>query len=89
MHSDIGEGILKFGVVVVRNRGEWIEEIWIHFPGLRFSFIFFLLSHFLTLLVVRNSNVANQEQNCWVESKMNLVVDATKSTQRISRHFIY
>ena len=80
---DIGEDVLYFLTVVIGNRGERIEEIWVHSLG-RWETIPFLLNGIIvSLLLPWSNNEDVKGQGAWVEEKMSLVSHSSEDAQSV------
>ena len=88
-HVQVSVPVLQLGVVVVRDRGEWVEKIGVNGD---------ILDHFVLLslgvLLIHTSlegedDLGDEKTGSGVEQEVGAVVKTSQSTQSVSSHITF
>jgi hypothetical protein len=77
-HVDVSENVLKFGVVVERNRSEGVEVIGVNFLSLAHSVPLEFLGSSGRVFVVRHDNLVDEKSNKRVGHKVSTIAHASE-----------
>ena len=88
-HVNVGEDVLKFGVVVEGDGSEGVEVIGVNFLSLAHGVPFELLGSGSRVLVVRKDNTVDEETNDRVHHHVHAVTHATESRESVNFGHIF
>ena len=69
-HVEVSVHVFQLGVVVVWDRREWIEEIWINGLGWSHGLPLRLIGGFVVPLLPGHHNLVDKEEESWVDHQV-------------------